>query len=80
VNVKQIAVVIGALAASALILWYSLPIDFPWMIFKVIKLFLMLFAVLAVAVFSCILLSGKKKTRDGSSVDAGDGTEKTGKR
>jgi len=76
-NTKQIAVVIGALAVSALILWHSLPLEFPWAGFKVIRLFLMLFAVLIVAAFSWILLSGKKKPRDGAAADAAGRTEMT---
>lgn len=59
-NRKQILIIICALTALALILWYSLPIEFPWMALKVIKLFLMVFAVIVLAVFSFVFAGGKK--------------------
>lgn len=59
-NRKQILILICVLTALAMILWYSLPIEFPWMALKVIKLFLMVFAVIALAIFSFVFAGGKK--------------------
>jgi hypothetical protein len=49
-----------ALAVSALILWHDLPIEFPWIIGKVVMLFVKLFVVLALTVFAFIFAGGKK--------------------
>ena len=59
-NGKQIAILISALAASALIVWNELPIEFPGTIVKMIMLFLKLSAVLALTVFAYIFAGGKK--------------------
>ncbi|MEW6077891.1 MAG: hypothetical protein AB1724_08775 [Thermodesulfobacteriota bacterium] len=59
-NGKQITILAVALAASGLILWHDLPLEFPWVMLKVLMLFLKLFAVLAVAVFAYVA-AGKKK-------------------
>ena len=48
-NRKQIFIIICTLTALAMIFWYSLPIEFPWIALKVIKLFFMVFAVIAMA-------------------------------
>jgi hypothetical protein len=61
-NAKQIIILITALAVSALILWYDLPIEFPWIIFKVLMLFLKLFIVLALTVFAYVFTAGKKNS------------------
>jgi hypothetical protein len=61
-NGKQIIILIIALTVSALVLWHDLPLAFPWVIIKVLMLFLKLFAVLAVAVLVYIFAAGKKKT------------------
>ena len=53
-NGKQIIILIIALAVSALIVWHALPIEFPWLIVKMLKLFVKLFAVLALAVVAYI--------------------------
>jgi hypothetical protein len=63
-NGKQIAILATALALLALILWHDLPIEFPWVIFKVLMLCLKLFAVLALTVFAFIFAAGKKKSSD----------------
>ena len=60
-NGKQIAILISALAVSALIVWNELPIEFPGTIVKMIMLFLKLSAVLALTVFAYIFAGGKKK-------------------
>ena len=53
-NGKQIIILIIALVLCALIVWNALPIEFPWLVVKMLKLFLKLFAVLALAVFAYI--------------------------
>ncbi|MCU0600912.1 MAG: hypothetical protein MUE70_16820 [Desulfobacterales bacterium] len=63
-NGKQTAILICGLAASALILWHDLPVEFPWISFKVFMLFLKLFAVLALAVFAYVFAAGKKGSSD----------------
>jgi hypothetical protein len=63
-NGKQIAILICALALSALILWYDLPIEFPWVIFKVLMLCLKIFAVFALTVFAFTFAAGKKNSSD----------------
>jgi len=60
VSGKQIIILIIALAVSALILWHDLPIEFPWIIGKVVMLFVKLFVVLALTVFAFIFAGGKK--------------------
>ncbi|HAR94584.1 MAG TPA: hypothetical protein DCR97_01255 [Deltaproteobacteria bacterium] len=61
-NPIQISILIGALVLSGLILWHDLPIDFPWIIYKVVMLFLKLAAVWAVAIVACIFAAPKKGT------------------
>jgi hypothetical protein len=63
-NGKQIAILICALVVSALIAWHDLPIEFPWIVFKIFMLFLKLFAVLALTVFAYVFAAGKKKSSD----------------
>ena len=63
-NGKQIAIILAALALSVLIVWQDLPIEFPWVIFKVLMLCLKLFAVFALAVFAFVFAAGKKKSSD----------------
>jgi hypothetical protein len=63
-NGKQIAIIVIALALSVLIVWQDLPIEFPWVIFKVLMLCLKLFAVFALTVFAFIFAAGKKKSSD----------------
>ena len=60
-NRKQITILIGAIAVSALIVWHDLPIEFPGTIVKVVMLFVKLSAVLAVTIFAYIFAGGKKK-------------------
>jgi hypothetical protein len=60
-NGKQMTILIIALGVSALIVWHSLPIEFPWIITKVIMLFAKLFVVLVFAVFGCVFTAGKKR-------------------
>lgn len=61
-NGKRIGILIIALAVSALILWHDLPIEFPWIIGKVVILFLKLFVVFVLAVFAFVFVDAKKKT------------------
>lgn len=59
-NGKQIMIVVGALVASALIVWFDLPLEFPGLITKVIMLFVKLSVVLALTIFAYIFAGGKK--------------------
>jgi hypothetical protein len=61
-NGKQIAILVTALVVSALILWNDLPIEFPLIIFKVLMLFLKLFAVFALAVLAYVFAADKKNS------------------
>jgi hypothetical protein len=63
-NGKKIAILIIAIAVSALIVWHDLPIEFPWIIYKVCMLFLKLFAVITLAVFAYVFSSKKKNPSD----------------
>jgi hypothetical protein len=63
-NGKQIAILITSLAVSALIVWHDLPIEFPWIVFKVLMLFLKLFAVVTLTVFAYVFAARKKKSSD----------------
>ncbi|OPX92939.1 MAG: hypothetical protein A4E62_02993 [Syntrophorhabdus sp. PtaU1.Bin002] len=60
-NRKQIIILMSALAVSALIVWHDLPITFPWIMAKVLLLFMKVSVILALAVVACILAGGKKK-------------------
>lgn len=60
-NGKRIAILICALAASVLILWFDLPVEFPGIITKVLTLFGELFIVLAVTSFAYVFAGSKKK-------------------
>jgi hypothetical protein len=57
---KQIVILIVALAASVLILWYNLPIQFPWVI-NLLKLCLQLAAVWVLFIILFVFTGGKKK-------------------
>ncbi len=61
-NGKQIAILIGALIVSALIVWHDLPIEFPGTMLKLLMLFVKLSVVLAVTIFAYIFAGGKKKS------------------
>lgn len=56
---KRIAILIVALAVSALIVWNDLPIEFPGAILKVMMLVVKLFVVTALAVVAYIFAGGK---------------------
>lgn len=60
-NGKQIVILVTALAVSALIVRQELPIEFPWIITKVLRLFVALSVVLAVTIFAYGFAGGKKK-------------------
>jgi len=60
-NGKQITILISALAVSALILWYDLPIEIPWVIFKVFMLVVKLSLVSALTIVAYIFAGRKKK-------------------
>lgn len=63
VNWKRIVIIfVVALVASAGILWYELPIGYPWLIFKYFMLFLELFAVFTAAILACVFVGGKKSS------------------
>lgn len=60
-NGKQVVILATALVVSALIVWQELPIEFPWIITKVLRLFVALSVVLAVAIFAYGFAGEKKK-------------------
>lgn len=60
-NGKQIVIVIVALAVSVLIVRHELPIDFPLIIVKVLRIFVSLFVVLALTILACIFAGRRKK-------------------
>lgn len=59
-NPKQILILISAVVVSALIVWHDLPIEIPWVVFKVFMLIVKLFLVLAVAI-AAYVYAGRKK-------------------
>jgi hypothetical protein len=61
-NGKRITILIIALAASALIVWHDLPIEFPMIIAKVLMLFGKLFIVVVVTSFAYVFAGSKKKS------------------
>jgi hypothetical protein len=61
-NWKQIVIVISALALSALIVWHDLPIEFPGGIIRVLMLFVKISLIVALAIFSYIFATDKKKS------------------
>ncbi len=61
-NWKQIIILLSAFVVLALILWHGLPIEFPGGIIKAVMLFVKLCVVVALAIFSFILVSDKKKS------------------
>lgn len=60
-NGRRITIVITALAVSALIIWFDLPIEFPMIIAKVLMLFGKLFIVLVVTSFAYVFAGSMKK-------------------
>ena len=58
-NLKRIIILIAALIVLAMIVWYDLPLEFPWLINSLI-LFFKLSVALAVTVFAYTLAGGKK--------------------
>jgi len=60
-NGKRIAILVIAVAVSALIVWRELPIEFPYILAKVLRIGIQLTVVLAVTVFAFIFSGGKKK-------------------
>lgn len=60
-NGIQLAILICALAVSALILRHDLPLEFPLMMVKALLLFVKLFTVLALAVLAYLYAGGKKR-------------------
>lgn len=60
-NGKRIIILIVAIAVSALIVWYDLPIEFPYVLGKVLMLFMKLSVVLAVTIFAFLFAGGKRK-------------------
>jgi hypothetical protein len=61
-NWKRIIILISAFIASALMVWYDFPIEFPEIIFKVFLLFLKLFAVFTLTIFAYLFAGGKNKS------------------
>ena len=64
-NGKQIAILICALVVSTLIVWNDLPIEIPWVIFKIVMLFLKLSLVLALTIVAYIFAGRKKENGSG---------------
>ena len=60
-NGKRACIIVAAIAATAVIIWHDLPIEFPGIIPKVLMLFGKLFIVVAAAVLAFILSGGKKR-------------------
>jgi len=60
-NWVQAIILVGAVVVSTLILWHDLPIEFPGIIGKVLMLFVKLFIIIAVTIFSYVFASRKKK-------------------
>ena len=60
-NGKRIIILISALVVSVLIVWRELPIEFPYILAKVLRLLIMFVVVLAVTIFAYIFADGKKK-------------------
>ncbi len=60
-NLLQIIILIVALICSALIVWNALPLEIPWVIFKVFMLIVELALVLAVTIAAYIFAGRKKK-------------------
>ncbi len=67
-NGKQIAILICALVVAGLIVWNDLPIEFPWVIFKIFMLFLKLSLVLALGTVAYIF-AGRKKENDSGRLE-----------
>jgi hypothetical protein len=61
-NGKRIAILVVAFAVSALIVWRELPIEFPYIVVKILRLLIMFTVVLAVTIFAFIFSGGKKKS------------------
>ena len=60
-NGKRITILVIAIAVSALIIWRELPIGFPYILAKVLRIGIQLTVVLAVTVFAFMFSGGKKK-------------------
>lgn len=61
-NTIQIIILACAIVLSGAILWHDLPIEFPWIIYKIVMLFFKLTAVALVTIVAFIF-SGRKKTK-----------------
>ena len=60
-NGKRICIIVAAIAASAVIVWHDLPIEFPGIIPKVLMLLGKLFIVVVAAVLAFMFSGGKKR-------------------
>jgi MFS superfamily sulfate permease-like transporter len=60
-NGRRIAVLVGAVILTALIVWHDLPIEFPGAIGKVLMLFVKLSVVVALTIIAYIFTGRKKK-------------------
>ncbi len=61
-NLKQIIILIVAAIVLALILWHDLPIHFPWIIVKLVTLFIEVSVVFGLTILAYIFAGGKKKS------------------
>jgi hypothetical protein len=61
-NLLQLFILIAAVICSALIVWHELPLEIPWVIFKMFMLIVKLFLVLAVAAVAYIFAGRMKKS------------------
>jgi len=59
-NRKQIIILISAFIIAVLIVWHDRPLEFPGIMFKVLKDFVKLFIIAALAIFAYIFAGGKK--------------------
>jgi MFS superfamily sulfate permease-like transporter len=60
-NGRRIAVLVGAVILTVLIVWHDLPIEFPGAIGKVLMLFVKLSVVVALTIIAYIFTGRKKK-------------------
>jgi len=61
-NLLQLIILVAAVICSALIVWHELPLEIPWVIFKMFMLVVKLSLVLAVAAVAYIFAGRKKKS------------------
>jgi len=68
-NLKQIVILIIALAVIVLLLWQELPLEFPGVMLQMLRLFVKI-AIVVVLTFLAYIFAGRKKS---SSYDQNHG-------